>query len=220
MNRRASSVVLAVVALVATIIVSAAVPASAASGYYTIAKSNGTFLGAGNNLWRSGVDDAVKRVTFPFVVKIFNTRRTDVWVSSNGNLQFGPNPSSVYTNGCLPDGRLSGPAIAVYYDDILIRDNASSGDGVFTKTYGSSPNRKFVIVWRGVEFSDPNQPVRVEIIFYEGRTYFDAIYAAGQAELATIGIQNYYLTISSQFTCNSGSPALSTNDQLRFAWRL
>jgi hypothetical protein len=211
------------VAAVAAVAASTAVlvpPALGAhGGSYTIRAGTGTFLVSGPaNLWPNGVNDGVRRVNLPFAVQIYGHNRTTVNVSSNGNVQFGPTPSAEWRNSCLTDPNLSGPAVAVYYDDLLIRSNATTGDGVFTKVIGTSPNRRFVISWRGVERTPARPAVRAEIVFYEGRSFFDTIYAAGAGRSATVGIQNFELTSANQRTCNSGTVALRPNDKLRFTY--
>jgi len=197
--------------------ITVASPANAA-GSYSILKSSGTFVAAGpTNLFPQQTDDSVRKITFPFRVNVYGFLRSAVWVSTNGNLQFTDTPSAAYSNGCLPTSSLSGGVIAVYWDDILIRDNTASGDGVFTRTYGKAPARKFVISWRGVELSDASKPVRAEIIFYEGKTFFDTVYASGTAHSATVGIQMKDGTNVSQWNCNGDRNGLfNANDQLRW----
>ncbi len=193
--------------------------ATAALSSYTIVRGSASYLTAGNNLWPTGVDDAVKSVTLPFSVTLYGSRpRTSVWVSSNGNVQFGKTPSAAWSNTCLPTGILSGPSVLVYWDDIFIRQQAASGDGVFTKVSGKAGVRKFVISWKGILFNSADDPVRAEIIFFENKPYFETRYASGDGASATIGIENFYFTDYTQRSCNDALPAPDPGNSLRFTY--
>lgn len=193
--------------------------ATAALSSYTILRSSASYLTAGTNLWPAGVDDAVVKVTLPFPVKLYGSKnRTWVWVSSNGNLQFGNTPSTTWSNSCLPSMALSGPSVLVYWDDILIRQQSLSGDGVFTKKAGKVGARKFIISWKGVLWNSPDYPIRAEVIFYENKPYFETRYAAGDGGAATIGIENYYFTDYTTWSCNDAVAAPNPGENLRFTY--
>jgi hypothetical protein len=222
MTTRVKAAVAAAAAALLALTVGSAGSAQAAPaasiGTYSIVPGLATYVTAGHNLFPAGVDDAVVNVTLPFPVILYGSQiRRSLWVSSNGNVQFGNFPSATWLNQCLPDSQLSGPAIAVFYDDLLMRPQATSGDGVFTATKGRAPHRSFVISWKGTTFNNPGGTLeRAELIFYEGNRNFDIRYAAGDTSSTTIGIQNFFLTTWSQFTCNSGGQALQPGENLRF----
>lgn len=217
-STRTKAVVVAVgLALTGSVLL--APQASADLSSYTILRSTAAYLTAGNNLWPAGVDDAVKKVTLPFPVKLYGSKdRTWVWVSSNGNLQFGNTPNATWSNYCLPSRVLSGPSVLVYWDDILIRQQSLSGDGVFTKKSGLVGKRKFIISWKGVLFDSPDYPIRAEIIFFENKPYFETRYAAGDGASATIGIENYYFTDYTTWSCQDALKAPDPGQSLRFTY--
>jgi len=147
--------------------------------------------------------------------------RTSTWVSSNGNLQFGNAPSSTWSNTCLPTttgSALAGPTVFAYWDDILIRPQATSGDGVFTKVSGTTGHRRFIINWKGVLFNNADYPVRAEVVFFEGKPYFETRYAAGDGADATIGIENAFQTDATQWSCNDAVTAPDPGQSLRFTY--
>jgi len=113
---------------------------------------------------------------------------------------------------------LSGPSVLVYWDDILIRQQSLSGDGVFTKKSGVVGKRKFVISWKGVLYDSPDYPVRAEIIFFENKPYFETRYAAGDGASATIGIENYYFTDYTTWSCQDAVKAPDPGQSLRFTY--
>jgi hypothetical protein len=201
-------------------LLSVAGPASALASSYTILRGASVYATAGHNLWPAGVDDATVSIALPFPVTLYGTKaRTSVNVSSNGNLQFGTAPSISWSNTCLPDtSGLSGPVIMPYWDDLLIRNQAASGDGVFTKTTGKAPNKQFIISWKGVLFGDPNFPVRAEVVLYQGKSFFETRYGAGDGANATIGIENFARTDVSQWSCNDAVTAPDPGQSLRFSY--
>jgi hypothetical protein len=203
-------------------VMSVAGPAQAVASSYTILRGSASYLIAGNNLWPNGVDDAVKQVSLPFAVSFYGSKaRTSVWVSSNGNLQFGPQPSTAWSNSCLPTSTgsgISGPAIFAYWDDIYIRPQSSSGDGVFTKTSGKKGSRTFIVSWKGVLFNDADFPVRAEAVFFEGKPYFETRYGAGDGGSATVGIENYYRTDATAWSCDDAVKAPDPGQSLRFSY--
>ena len=199
-----------------------AVPAASAApafNAYVISRGAATFTKPGTgNLFPGGVDDAVAQVFFPFQISMFGHNRSSAYVSSNGNIQFATQggPSAKYQNTCLPDTDLAAPVVAVYYDDILIRNNGQ--DGVFTRTVGSYPNRRYVVSWLGTDYSTTTVPVKVQAVFYERKQYFDMVYGDGDGYDATIGVQNN-LGDTTQFLCNPGRHnVVQSGERLRFTF--
>jgi hypothetical protein len=187
---------------------------------YTIKRGSATYLvGKAPDLFPSGADDVVTQLTLPFPVSVYGKQYTSTWVSSNGNLQFGSQPSTTYANGCLPTSTLGSPVLAPYWDDVVLRANPGSPDGVFTVTDGVAPNRRFAISWRGVDYATGETAVRFEIVFSEGKPYFDFVYADGDGYSATIGVQQTASGPSTQFLCNPGQHNVVTpGERLRFKY--
>lgn len=151
--------------------------------------SNGTSLGLGEN-------DTVS-VTAPFPISFYGANSTSLRVGNNGGIYFNNTTSAVsfFNNPIANEAR---PFIGPFYDDI-------GGDtgGVWSKTFGTAPNREFVIQWTRPHFRQTTLPDSLsegtfEVVFFEGRTailfqYLDAffqdpIYDWGRD--ATIGVTN------------------------------
>src|SRR5207249_8590 len=111
-------------------------------------------------------------------------------------------------NPCLPTVDLDA-AIMPHWDDLYTDAEPgcpAGGCGVFTSVSGSAPNRIFNVEWRAVRYSNPTQPVNVEVRLYENGQGFDFVYGLvnGSGSSATIGVQNDP-TRSTQFSCNTAS---------------
>ena len=209
-----------VCAATATMVFAPSATAGAVFHTYTIKRSAAEYLiGKAPNLFPGGADDGVVSLALPFPVSIYGVNHSSVWVSSNGNLQFGSQASAGYANGCLPTSSLASPTLAPYWDDLVLRPNPGSPDGVFTVTTGSAPNRKFAISWRGVDYATQSSAVRFEVVFSEGKPFFDFVYADGDGFSSTIGVQKSASGPDTQFLCNPGTHNVVTpGERLRFTY--
>jgi hypothetical protein len=198
--------------------------AGAQCGTYVITSSSGAAIVPGTSDIGNHADDLITPITLPFAFNFYGTNYTAANVSSNGNLQLGGADASG-ANACIGGGNangLAGPTMYPHWDDLRTDVN---GRGIFTATYGASPNRSFVIEWRASYIVGPNTGMpNFEIILYEGQTYFDFIYGTIdqgpgqviQGASATVGVKatNTAAAGVTQFSCNSA--ALSNGLQLRF----
>lgn len=209
----------AAVAATATAVTVPSASATPSFNAYVISRGTASFTPTGtNNLFRSGADDALAYVNFPFRISIFGHTRTGAYVSTNGNIQFAgqKSPTAKFRNACLPDPDLAAPVVATYYDDILLRNNGS--DGVYVRTLGKYGSRRYVVSWIGTDYSTTTVPVRVQAVFYEGRQYFDMVYGNGDGYDATIGVQNT-LGDTTQYLCNPGRHGVvRSGERLRFTF--
>ena len=94
-------------------------------------------------------DDCTGTIAFPFPVYLYGQSYTNAEASSNGNLQFTSADTS-WTNECLPTSVAPIQAAFFPYWDDLRTDGA--GEGVYTATTGSAPNRVFYVEWRAEYF--------------------------------------------------------------------
>jgi len=103
--------------------------------------------------------------------------------------------------------------IAPYWDDLIL---TNAGEGIFTSTSGSAPNRIFNIEWRGHYFSGAGT-ANFEVRLYETSNVIDLIYGTvtQTGASATVGIQQGTGTSFSQFECNSGG--LSSGFGIRYS---
>lgn len=187
-----------------------------ASGSYTTRTATGaSLLPAPTNLhvW---CDDCHTTVNTPFPVQFYGASYNTIGISSNGNIQFGAGtPFDGYFNGCLPQTDFTEPSLMAYWDD-LITSPKSAGNGIFTGTAGTAPNRTFVVQWRAALFSGGN-PLVFEVVFTEGSPNVDVIYGSGpfgQAE--TVGVQESGTGAQTQFVCNG--PGVTAGKKLTFVY--
>ena len=89
-------------------------------------------------------DNCLTQITFPFPVQFYNETFTEVYVSSNGNLQFAGNEPYLGTSCPLPNNCLN--AVIFAYQTDLRTDDPNGG--IFTSVIGTAPNRVFNIEWR------------------------------------------------------------------------
>jgi hypothetical protein len=115
-------------------------------GTYNFSNSNGTFVdisGTGTNEpTTTGCDDCTANVALPFGFNFYGATYNDVWISSNGNLQFGAAPNAAYTNDNPPSANAPNNAIYPCWDDLYFGNG-----GIYYQTDGVSPNRTFTVAW-------------------------------------------------------------------------
>lgn len=148
-------------------------------------------------------DDCTTLVQLPFAWSLYGVSYNSVNVSSNGNLQF-TTTNGVFGNTCpLPAGSFTGATIMPHWDD-LRTDGA--GNGIFTSTTGSAPDRIFNIEYRATYFSGGGS-ANFQVRLFEGRPRYDMVY--GQVDQngssATIGMQAGAAGPFLSFSCNTAS---------------
>jgi hypothetical protein len=162
---------------------------------YDITQST-RFLSAGGTDTGNHCDDCLTPITFPFPVSFYGQTYTKAKVSDNGNLQFGGDNFSSFTNTNLP-ADLFNATIFAFWDDLT---TDSAGDGIFTQVTGTAPNRVFDIEWR------VTQPPFVgtgtayfEIKFLEGSPVFEIFYGPRTGIFTgTIGVQQSSISCFTQ----------------------
>jgi hypothetical protein len=159
------------------------------------------------------IDDGTTPITLPFPYTLYDQTYTSANVDSNGTFQF-VNPSSTFTNTCLPFAGKTYIALP-YWDDL--RTDANSGCasypggtcGIYTSISGSAPNRIFNVEYRAVYFASSSSQANFELRLYEGQSRFDVIYgtvALGNSS-ATAGVQKDNSTFDQYFCSGSGGGA-------------
>ena len=190
---------------------------------------NVTFIQASKNIAPStGGDDFLVTMSttstgafkIPFTLRPYGEARTSMVVSSNGNIQFpgkGTDPNVAWTNACLPT-HMPSPFIAPYWDDLQFAatGTVTPNEGIYVKTIGTAPHRKFIVNWRGHLFGQDTAATRFGVIFYEGVSKISFQYLDNTAASATIGTQDRPATTSTQWTCDSGGTSVQTGLRLDF----
>jgi len=221
-----------VLALAVSIVVIAATPALAVGSYTFTTNSGASFqLLSANNLVNGVVDDQTFRLGrvltginhLPFKLHVFGNSYKNVWVSSNGNVQFGgTSATAAFTNDCLPSSTFSRDVVMPFWDDLFFDSNDLSEpfrEGIFLRTTRAAPNRRFIISWQGHRFSDAGAHVLAQVIFREDSNNPRFVYGQSGGGSATIGVQSQDLSSFRQVTCNSGtSNAVVQGERIDFLY--
>jgi hypothetical protein len=203
----------------AAVLVLTATQASAVTtGSYNIISSSGASfqLLTTGNLANGVSDDQLYYLSttgsgltrLPFPLHLYNQTYQNAAISSNGNVQPGVTPggaNSVYANSCLPTSSFSRPAVMPFWDDLYFNTaDTTEGymEGIFLKTSGAAPHRKFLVSWQGHRFNDAGARVLAQAIFTEGSQTVTFVYGLPGGASATVGIQSKQQLSYTQWSCN------------------
>lgn len=109
----------------------------------------------------TGDDDSVP-VALPFGYRHFGRTYTTAYVATNGYLDF-TGPGAVYENAPVPTAGEPDAALFAFWDDLNVDPAAS----VLTGTFGTAPNRRFVVEWHNVQFYGEGGRFTVQAVLYE-----------------------------------------------------
>jgi hypothetical protein len=139
---------------------------------------------------------------FPFT--FYGQTYSQAHVCTNGFLEFvGPGAGTCpFANTALADADRPNAAIYPFWDDLIV-DAAAS---IRTDTFGTAPNRRFVIEWRNVHFfGDTTRRVDFNVVLHEnGEIVTQSRNLANdgreRGNSATSGIENATGTVALQFS--------------------
>ncbi|HVU64578.1 MAG TPA: GC-type dockerin domain-anchored protein [Phycisphaerales bacterium] len=154
-------------------------------------------------------------VALPFPVTVYGSTYNAANVSTDGYVEFGSSADTYAV--CLPSPRFAGPTIFGYWDDL---ETSQPGQGIFTAISGPAGRRTFLMEWRADQAQSPDRgPLDFEIVFYEGRGYFDIVYAAipTGVQSESVGAQGGPVGPVSDYACWMSGVTLSAGQALRFA---
>ena len=138
--------------------------------------------------------DGAESVPLPFAFRFYGTARTDVMISANGYLAF-PNTPVNWINAALPEVSF-GDAVLPFWDDLVMRD------GVCLATYGTAPDRLFVVQWSNADLEgrggtgDAGARLNFEVVLEEASQALSVLYGTMEGDAratgsgATLGIQS------------------------------
>ncbi|MBI1745781.1 MAG: S8 family serine peptidase [Acidobacteria bacterium] len=159
-------------------------------------------------------DSSSIRVNLPFTFSFYGEGYDSVFVSTNGFVNFLEN-RTYRANNCIPNPDPPNAAIYAHWDSWNVFPFVS---GVFTKSEGEAPNRRFIIEWRNVTkrlFIDAGT---FEIILDEASGSITLQYnqarGVGDGSSATIGIENQDGRIGFQYSCNE--PVVSVGKAIKY----
>jgi subtilisin family serine protease len=161
---------------------------------YACAPAAYAWIDATTGTRRTLADDASVQVGLGFTFRFHGSPFTAVQVSSNGLLGFGSTSPHRYVNTPIPDTIDPDAFAAAFWDDL----DPSAGGAVWTRTTGSSPNRRFVASWNAVPaFNTPGSTLSFQIVLDEGSgritySYKDVstgVVATDRGASATVGVE-------------------------------
>ncbi len=171
----------------------------------------------------TSTDDAVTSITFTggFAFNYFGTNYTSAWVSTNGNIQFGPTITAAFSNVTLPNTLAPNNFVAPFWDDLFL-----SGSQVRWQILGLAPNRRLVVSWitmRHLGFTTTTLYTFQAALFEStGVIRFQYQTMTGpfsNGNSATVGIENATGTVANQYSFGNNTsstvttpPTPSTND--------
>jgi len=168
-------------------------------GYVEAALPTPTFLDAcgtgGMRVMLEGTsrDDvhATGAVAIPFSFEFFRVAQGQIWPSSNGYAVFGTTPPADVFAGAIPL-RDESAVVAPYLDDLVVR--ASPSSDLCTRTFGTTPNRQFVVEWLDAyRRPDATTHLTFELVLHEGTHAVDFVYqtlTGVDAGRPAVGLQN------------------------------
>ncbi len=187
-----------------------ATPPCIVLGHYTATVIPATMIPAQQDLGNH-CDDCVTGLNFPFPVQFYGVSYGKGVVSSNGNVQFVPESSS-HDATCLPNPALD-TAIMLYQGDLA---TDGPGEGIYSATLGTEPNRIFVLEWRA-HYVTRQGTSNEELVFTENSSSIDMVYGANADDGAdeVSGLQEG-TTNASQWSCHT--PDLPAGRQIHWGW--
>jgi hypothetical protein len=148
-------------------------------------------------------DDTSATVSLPFSFSFYRQSFSSLKVSSNGYVNFGASAATAWTNADVPSPTPPNGFVAPLWDDL----NPSAGGGVWYRTIGSSPNRRFVVAWVGVRHYLNAGTATFELVLEEGTNdlvlqYQDVDFGNSFDDFgasATVGVENLDGTVGRKF---------------------
>ncbi|TDC59228.1 hypothetical protein E1258_18745 [Micromonospora sp. KC207] len=183
---------------------------------YACATGASAFVAAANVLALTG-DDAVTTVTLPFPVRFHGQSYTSGRVHTNGLVSFGAasGEPDTWANPTMPTATAPNAIVAPFWDDFEVDASAS----VRTQTFGTAPNRSYVVEWRNVGFRPTNaERLTFEVVFHEdGRIafHYGAMSTPTQTGAgATVGLENASGTVAALYSFHEA--ALTANSSITY----
>lgn len=154
-----------------------------------------------------GGDDSAVVVELPFVFEYYGDEFSEVQVGTNGYLVFGGSEARSLRNMPIPTPSDPNGMIAVLWDDL----DPDVGQGVWVKTVGEAPNRRFVATWIDAARFNRIGAVTFQVILEEDTNritmqYLDIFFDDDRYDYgasATIGVETLNGTLGTQFSFDS-----------------
>ncbi|RIK35687.1 MAG: hypothetical protein DCC58_20215, partial [Chloroflexi bacterium] len=152
-------------------------------------------------------DDESRVIDIPFAFKYYGVDYTQLTVSTNGYVVFGPSPATAMANHLLPNPARPNGIVAPFWDDL----NPAKGGSIWWDVEGDAPNRRFVVAWEELPHYNDIGSSYFEVIFdettnvitfqYQDAEFTDPTFDYGAS--ATIGLEHPSGMVGRTFSSNS-----------------
>lgn len=142
-------------------------------------------------------DEGVVNVALNFPFYYYGVKKTSFWVSVNGMLSFGAQPSFASANTDVYGSGARANTVAPWWDDMILEKGVGF---ILKKQVGTSPNRTLTIEWYRLHHFDATQPDNqhgvphsLQVVLYERDSsiefrYDQSITFTEQFDSATVGL--------------------------------
>lgn len=159
----------------------------------------------------SGWSDS-REVALPFAFDFYGHELSSIWVSSTGYVSTTESADASPADLGVDDAVNGG--IFGLWDGLFVRGSAR---GVYTATYGSAPDRRFVIEYRNFEIEETGDLVNFAIVLFEDgaiEARYRSLEGKGNGVSATVGIEDPTGSVALQFSRRT--PALHDAMTIRY----
>ncbi len=194
-------------------VVSFTLPDAPADAFgYNCFESAGGYLPASNRVLANNFNQEQRPFTLTMPLNYYGQIYYTGTITGKGYIQIGSTISgtaALASNPCLPNASQPNGVVAANWDD-LVGDSSNPTAGVFTDVIGSSPDRFFIVEWRGVAHAgQPGITSTFQLQVSEGTG--DVLYIYRQmngrsnGSEASAGIESYTGGSGLQIRCNAAS---------------
>lgn len=128
-------------------------------------------------------------ISLPFRARLYDVELTSLLACDRGLLIWGGSTGVAPRSCALPTSISQDPTLMPYWTTLFTHSIAGTDYGIFGKTEGSTPNRRFIVEWRQFRVSD-NANRNFEVILREDSPILTVIYSGflGGSD-AAVGVQ-------------------------------
>lgn len=127
-------------------------------------------------LWNTLTDEAISgAITLPFSFAFYEQIYTQIYISSNGYIQFGSVTANSFTPQFVPDASAPNNILALTWANLVVDPSTNPGSYVRYFVNGVAPNRRFIVEYNNLRFAGGNsfQSVTGQIRLYENNNHIE-----------------------------------------------
>jgi len=174
------------------------------------------------NQWNYDIDDGCFNIqTIGFDFKFYGNTYSDVYVCTNGFLNFGTCYPE-FANVCIPDSPVPDDMIAPFWDDLDLSN--FGGASVYYQLQGGAPERELIVEWYKVpHIEDSASRLTFQAILFEGSNeilcQYNSLTDSGgdlsKGSSATLGIEGPFGILGLGYSCDQ--PVVSEGLAVRYS---